>query len=109
MVWRLLWSPGGKRLAFTQANPPRLVVVNADGSGLRRIKNGFFRPRPLAWSPDGHRLVFSYTPDATTQQLYVQPLDPAAPPRRVTSEDRHMAFNDVRWRSGRISYAIFVQ
>jgi Tol biopolymer transport system component len=115
MVWRLLWSPDGRRLAFAQATPSRLVVVNADGSGLRRIKNGFRRlrprPRPLVWSPDGHRLAFSYSPDLATpsQQIYVQPLDPAAPPRRVTSEERVMVFDDVRWRAGRISYVIFVQ
>lgn len=60
------WSPDGRRIVFTRFNfkaKPRnrqaLFVVNADGSGRRRIT-----PWRLAagdgpdWSPDGSRILF---------------------------------------------------
>jgi Tol biopolymer transport system component len=67
------WSPNGTRLAFLQGQPSptghntmSLFVVNADGSGEKRLArcgqlegcNWAYRSR-LSWSPDGSRIVFS--------------------------------------------------
>jgi Tol biopolymer transport system component len=61
------WSPDGRRLAFDAANATvaqgcmenctdwRVLVVNADGSGLRLVADG---ADFAAWSPDGLRLAY---------------------------------------------------
>ena len=65
------WSPDGRRIAFlrcsdspfscvTLSNSYQLYVVNADGSGLRRLRlNPTYRyplQYPLVWSPDGRTI-----------------------------------------------------
>jgi Tol biopolymer transport system component len=57
-----VWSPDGARIAFIDwAQPYRLMVVNADGSGLTQLVSS---PQVLglAWSPDGERIAY-YTDD----------------------------------------------
>jgi Tol biopolymer transport system component len=62
------WSPDGKRIAVT-IHPPetpdfgRAYIVNADGSGLRRvgrddIPGSIIDDEHLSWSPDGTRIAF---------------------------------------------------
>jgi Tol biopolymer transport system component len=66
------WSPDGSRVAFTrwEDGQTRLFVMNADGSGVRRLDGAGSaslpdRTRPYAradytpWSRDGTRIVFS--------------------------------------------------
>ena len=49
-----VWSPDGRRIAFW--DDFAIYVVNADGSGLRRLaRNAFEGP---SWSPDGRKLIF---------------------------------------------------
>jgi TolB protein len=60
------WSPDGRQIVFTRFNytaKPRnrqaLFVVNADGSGLRRITPWRLRAGDGPdWSPDGSRILF---------------------------------------------------
>jgi len=48
------WSPDGRRIAFDDHDG--IYVVNADGSGLRRLaQNAAFE----SWSPDGRKLIFT--------------------------------------------------
>jgi hypothetical protein len=49
----LVWSPDGRRLAFT--GDDGIFVMDADGTHLARLTNGQ-EPR---WSPDGQWLLFS--------------------------------------------------
>jgi TolB protein len=61
------WSPDGRRIAFRRhdgqrgfgsAGPSDLFVVNADGSGLRRLTDDAANMRWFAWSPDGRTIAF---------------------------------------------------
>ncbi len=66
-----VWSPNGKQIAFVRLNvtaKPRdrkaIFVVNADGSGLKRLTpwslNGKDHPD---WSPDGREILFRSEPE----------------------------------------------
>ena len=57
------WAPRGDRLAFSgydrTTQERALYVINADGTGLRKIWDGDERvPLAPTWSPDGRRIVF---------------------------------------------------
>ena len=47
------WSPDGRRIAFDAHDV--IYVVNADGSGLRRLAQN---ATVESWSPDGRKLIF---------------------------------------------------
>jgi len=53
------WSPDGTQIAFTRWNEPKgIFVVNADGTGLRRVYDIQYAKSPT-WSPDGTKIVFA--------------------------------------------------
>jgi hypothetical protein len=55
-----VWSPDGKQIAFTRWRNPRGVwVINADGSGERRVFD-WSSARWPSWSPDGQEILFSH-------------------------------------------------
>jgi Tol biopolymer transport system component len=54
-----VWSPDGTRIAFVDGQKHRLMVVNADGTGLRALAGSVSEDFPMpSWSPDGTRLTF---------------------------------------------------
>ncbi len=55
------WSPDGTRIALTKQDA--IWIVNADGSGLRRIRQSAAYP---SWTPDGRHLIFSAYASAPT-------------------------------------------
>jgi Tol biopolymer transport system component len=63
------WSPDGRRIAF--ARNDGLYVVNADGSGLRKLTSDGTTP---AWSPDGRRIAFTSRRDGD-YEVYVMNAD----------------------------------
>ncbi len=72
--WAPAWSPDGRKLAFislmheAQSGPgdPAIYVMNADGSGVRRVTFGPGRDDSPSWSPDGRRIAFSREECLTT-------------------------------------------
>ena len=62
------WSPDGRKLAFVRLSADLgepIYVVNADGSGLRRLTRGPALDADPAWSPDGRKLAFVRAATAT--------------------------------------------
>lgn len=54
------WSPDGSKVAFTMSTDgnSEIYVVNADGSGLRRLTRSPGIDTSPSWSPDGQRIAF---------------------------------------------------
>lgn len=77
------WSPAGNQILFTSsrgdptdtADQLDLWVINADGSGLRKVTNTPSRDeRDPAWSPDGQWITYSGEGSfhgASSSQIYV--------------------------------------
>lgn len=58
-----IWSPDGRRIAYSseRAGEVNLFVTTSDGRGTPEPllePGGFDFPSPLAWHPDGERLIF---------------------------------------------------
>ena len=84
--WLPAWSPDGQQMTFTSNRDgnPDLYVMNADGSGVRRLTNHPAIDTSPTWSPQGHQIAF--TSDRTgTPQIYVIGVDGTGL-RRLTFE-----------------------
>jgi len=55
-----VWSPDGGRIAFfnKREGGKEIYVVNADGSGQRRLTRDARNAATPAWSPDGRKIAF---------------------------------------------------
>jgi dipeptidyl aminopeptidase/acylaminoacyl peptidase len=95
------WSPHGERIAFVRAagyeDPDRIMVVGADGAGLRALveHDGPEDDRDPAWSPDGQQLAFvRVAPEGGISQLMVAAADGSD--ARVVLEADH-EFAEPSW------------
>jgi len=54
------WSPDGSQIAFSsrRSGTSHVYVMNADGTGTRRLTTGKKNDSHPTWSPDGTRLAF---------------------------------------------------
>ena len=55
------WSPDGSKIAYTSLSASGVFVMNADGSGKRRVTPAPGGADWITWSPDGRRILFSTT------------------------------------------------
>jgi TolB protein len=80
------WSPDGRRLVFEVATgrpsgrsagsrQSDIAVINADGTGLRRLTRTAALETHPVWSPNGRRITF--TSDRHAKRGRVEPLGPA--------------------------------
>jgi Tol biopolymer transport system component len=88
------WSPTGSWLAASYADSTTsgLVLINVATGTSRRLTEvegrGFDRlPR---FSPDGTHLAFVRTVHQGMEDLFVVPVDGTEPPRRLTTDQRHI-------------------
>jgi Tol biopolymer transport system component len=67
------WSPDGSRLAFIRDGPSAaalLEIVNADGTGLKRVPVQYVIRTAISWSPDGTRIAFTSLGNARVWQVF---------------------------------------
>jgi TolB protein len=75
-----VWSPDGRRIAFAaKGTPPSpsqtdIYVMNADGSGKRKLTHNARGNNEPAWSPDGRKIAFRSTRDGN-RDIYVMNAD----------------------------------
>lgn len=87
-----VWSPDGSKLAFLRKmnDVIELYVVNAEGSGERRISGEGISTSLPSWSPDGSRLPFG-TRDLETSNLGIVVVDVGNGDSRTLLEDAYVA------------------
>lgn len=97
------WSPDGGRIAFIERDPgPNdalggwVSIINADGTGYRRLTEPQQGVWGLDWSPDGTRILTSFDADGvagpgSVTEVFSVPVD-GAPPTQLT-RDRGSSFN----------------
>ena len=69
------FSPDGRRVAFSLSDAEggsQLWVVNADGSGMRKLTDGYGINSSPTWSPSGDKIAF-VSNRAGSPQLYSMP------------------------------------
>jgi Tol biopolymer transport system component len=90
--WAPSVSPDGRRIAFLHVSGPaefELWVMNADGSGQRRLAGGVLLDgftRPPAWSPDGRRIGFVGSPGGGAAGVWTVGADGADARRLADAE-----------------------
>jgi hypothetical protein len=87
-----MFSPDGTKLAFWgDDSPDSLYVVNADGSGLRKVSGDLWiaTSRLPSWSPDSRSIAFSAEtgPDRFNERIYVVDLPIDDPRPRAIKQD----------------------
>ncbi|MFD7667130.1 hypothetical protein [Streptomyces sp. NPDC059788] len=85
------WSPRGDRLVFQRrelgSDAWALYVMNADGSGVRRLTTLEGEHTDASWSPDGRSVVFSSTTGGLDlPKIFVMPVTGGGGPVQVTRE-----------------------
>jgi TolB protein len=85
------YSPDGRLIAYDYRKPgfsiKEIFVMNADGTGIRRITDLKDVSTYPAWSPDGTTLAFQSSVSGATNDIYTVPAAGGGTPKRVTTSD----------------------
>jgi Tol biopolymer transport system component len=113
------WSPDGQKIAFHRDHHRKFVpgaytpadsnieihVINADGSGERRLTRNPALDQGSTWSPDGRRIAFSRGDGPLSNQIYIMNADGSGQ-RRLTQIPGHSSV--LAWLpDGRIAFVSF--
>jgi Tol biopolymer transport system component len=110
-------APAG-RIAFVsdRGGTPKIYVMNADGSGLRKLTTGPHADSRPAWSPDGSRIAFARAGDSSSCGIYVMNADGSGLTRLTSGcgditptwspDGGRIAFG--KWTLGSLSTGIYV-
>jgi Tol biopolymer transport system component len=97
-----VWSPDGRSIAFVsgiRGQGPRIHVMNADGTGRRRLTTlSFGEERPM-WSPDGKQIAFQASGElngVSDANIYVTTVS-SGDTRRITNHRRPMLDETPSW------------
>ncbi|MBT3268838.1 hypothetical protein HN371_16915 [Candidatus Poribacteria bacterium] len=103
IVFEAKWSPDGEQIAL---NDDGLLVMNADGSDVRRLTDAeFWAEPPFTWGP-GDREITYYKPKAASDgDLWVLDVADPANPRRLTREGGRFSFPSWSPDRSRIAYS----
>ena len=85
------WSPDGKQIAFCRTvghATTSIMVVNSDGTGMRKLVDDTSQVIEAAWMPDGRSVVFSSKRDRKTSAIYRVNMDGSAV--SIFAEDKNM-------------------
>ncbi len=76
MTFTPAWSPDGTKIAFTSTRDgnSEIYVINADGTGLRRLTHHGAIDTSPCWSPTGREIAFT-SDRSGTPQIYVMDVD----------------------------------
>jgi TolB protein len=78
-----VWSPDGRRIAFTEVERRQIYVISADGSGEQQLtRQG--RCENAAWSPDGSAIAFQSSSQGNFE-IYTLNVEDALRDASVTS------------------------
>jgi Tol biopolymer transport system component len=77
----MLWSPDSGRIVFSSTRDtrdednPELYIMDADGTGVRRLTHLPGEERLLSWSPDGRKIAFGRYPAKPRWAFWVMNVD----------------------------------
>ena len=105
-----VWSPDGTRIAFVSDRDggfPELYLMNAEGTGAKRLTTNALIDANPSWSPDGTRVVFERCCENGTSDLFAIDVTTRAEVG-VTASASSQEF-DPSWSSDgtRIAYVAF--
>jgi Tol biopolymer transport system component len=97
---RLVWSPDARQIAFRQARPRRLGIVDAEAQHLRYLGYRGRFAGPAGWSPNSRKLAYY---DSSGERVVVLSLGRLARPSLIVNE-QDAPVTDFRWRRKGITY-----